>query len=800
MNKIIRTISLIIILSGLAVFNVYFFNKAFEFSKIYPFKRTLTGNTLTANIDCAPSSFTFNTRIIRIENDDVDAGNISRLLSKNANEDILNISFEKKGHVFKKIITKTREINREYLLFLYFLLIFGNVHYIWGSIVYIIRPYEIRSKLFSLSSLVLGLFYFNLIERFTYGSNNITFVLIILIMGYILIRLGANLTNQSVKKIISASVGIYACAIIIYSSLLIYLYGSIDTITYIALFIYLIICSFFSLERVIYGIIRGKYAFIIWRNLVLFISIFIGCSIPVLNILFSVFSSSNIPICLSSILSLFFPIMAGNSFLRYNQYDFSGFKIFQLNDIKLQIYNIIVSVLSAVLLYSILTISAMSYHVIMYTVSAFVIIIILLNGERLLIRTLKNINYENKDNYAFSAQRIAELSSSSKNIDYKLIHIYREISDLTGAISIKLILFLNDEDEYYSNLSNYIEALPKSSDLFKLINLNKGIILKYALIRSSAIEKRVYDFFERKKFIFAIPMIEKDEVRGALLIGKKRYKGFYSDEDIHFFQSVMNQISQLVEIDKLYKEYIIKKQYEKELDNASYVQLRLFPKAALKKRGIYISFFYRPYLRVIGDYFDFFKVDENRTAVIIGDVSGHGLSTAMVLSAVNSITHAMLAEEKKFENTFMEINNYLNNSYRGIELITLFIGIFNRKTKVMEYINAGHGAPILIKKQEKKIRYIEGRSKILGADPNAEYNPSRIILEKDDELILYTDGVMEIYNEKTGISLNEEKFTQIILDNIEKDIDAKIIEIEKNIKFHSKDIKDDITIIGVKVQ
>ncbi len=771
-----------------------------NFQRIYPFKRTLTGNTLTSKIDNAVSSFNFKTRIVKIGNEKADAGNISRLFDKYADEDELKISFESEGRIFEKKITIARIINHEYLLFLYFLLLFGNIHYIWGSFVYLMQPHEIRSKLFSVSSFALGLFYFNLIEHFTYGSNNLIFVIIVLFTGYILIRLGSNLTNQGVKKIISAFIIILAAVIIIYCAVITYLYGRIDELTYIALLIYLLICSFFSLERLFYGIINGKYAFVIRRNAVLFISLFLGCLIPMLNILFSAFSDLSLPIYLSSGLSLFFPLIAGNSFLRYNKYDFSGFKVFQLNDFKLLTYNIIIAILSAVLLYSILTISALSYHVILYTVTAFFIIIILLNGERLLLSTIKNSGYDNKDNYAFSAQKVAELSSSSKNIDYKLIHIYQEISDLTGAISIKLILFLNDEDEYYVNLSNYIEALPKDSDLFKLINLNKGIILKYALIRNSPIENRVYNFFKEKNFIFAIPLIEKDEVRGALLIGKKSYKGFYSDEDIHFFQSVMYQISQLVEIDKLYKEYILKKQYEKELDNASYVQLRLFPKAALKNRGIYISFFYRPYLRVIGDYFDFFKVDEDRTAVIIGDVSGHGLSTAMVLSAVNGITHTMLAEEKKFENTFMEINNFLNNSYRGIELITLFIGIFNRKTKVMEYINAGHGAPILIKKHEKKIRHIEGRSKILGADPDAEYNASRIILDKDDELILYTDGIMEIYNETTGINLNEEKFIQIILDNIEKDIDGKIIEIEKKIKFHSKDIKDDITIIGVKVQ
>ena len=800
MIKLIRAVSIVIIISTLAVLNIYFFKSALKFSKIYPLKQIIIGNHLTGNIGSNESSLPFNSSIVKIENEDADAGNVSPLLSIYADKAELKISLEKDGSIYEKTITKTQHINHDYLIFLCFLLLFGNLHYVWGTIVHIMRPYEIRTILFSLSSFAMGLFYFVLIERFTYGGNNLVFAAIVLIAGYLLIQLGSNLTNRSVNKIVSLSMTLFAGIIIIYSMISIYLNMHIDEIAYIALLTYVSLCSLFIIYRLIYGIINGKYAFIIWRNIVLLISIFAGFSIPILNILLSAFSGQSLPIYVSTSLSLLFPLIAGHSFLRYNIYDFSGFKVFQLNDIKLLTYNIILAVLTSVLLYSILTLSSLSYHAYLYKISAFTIIILLFNGERLLLRTIRHSGFENKNIYAFSSQKIAEIISSSQNIDQKLINIYMEISGLTKATSVKLILFINDQDEYYYDLSSHIETLPKNSDLFTLINLHKGIILKYALIRSSAIENRIYHFFNKKKFIFAIPMVEKDEVRGALLIGEKQEKGFYSDADIHFFQSVMYQISQLIEIDKLYKEYIIKKQYEKELDNASYVQLRLFPKAALKDRGIYISFFYRPYLRVIGDYFDFFKVDDDRTAVIIGDVSGHGLSTAMVLSAVNGITHAMLAEEKKFETAFVEINNYLNNSYRGIELITLFIGIFNRRTKVMEYINAGHGAPVLINKRENKIRPIEGRSKILGADPGAQYSASRIQLEKDDELILYTDGVMEIYNEKTGVNMDEEKFIQIILDNIDKDIDGKIIEIEKNIKFHSKDIKDDITIIGVKVQ
>lgn len=794
-----KKISAITLLSAIfVILNIYFFNRALDFSKIYPFKRALIGNTLSSKIDTSESDLKFKSKIIQIEDEKADSRNIRDLLKKYSTKFKLNITLNSDGIVFDKIVLNTN--NYDYLLFIIFLMLFGNIHYIWGTVVYFNRPNELRLKLFFFYSVALGFFYFCLVELYTFANYTIIFVLIVLLLGYLSVLLGFNLTNRNMNKILATIILVFAGAIIIYSGIIIFQHRSIDDVIYSALLIYFIFCSFFTFYRLAFGIITGKYSFVKWRNFILLISLFIGNSIPLLNILFSVFTEASFPICFSSSLTIFFPLLAGNAFLKYNQYDFSGFKVFQLNDLKILLYNVLITVFTAAMLYSLFTLTGFTYHKILYQFTAVLVIIILLNSHYYFLKNIKNIDYENKDNYAFSSQKIAEISTSSESIEYKLDQIYKEISELTKTKTLKLILFMDSANDYYLNLKEYIEVLAKSTDIFSVMNINKGVIVKYALIRNSAIEERVYDFLEKRDCIFAIPVIEGDDINGALLISERNSRGFYSDADIQYFQTVVYQILQLIESDRLYKDYILKKQYEKEIDNASYVQLRLFPKAALDRdSGIDISFFYRPFLRVIGDYFDFFKIDEDRTAIIIGDVSGHGLSTAMVLSAVNSITHAILREEKTFEKTFIEINNYLNKSYRGIELITLFIGIFNRKTKIMDFINAGHQAPILIRKNENQIRQIEGRSKILGADPDAEYSASSINLLKDDEIILYTDGVMEIYNEKTDSGINEEKFIKIISDNLEKDIDGKIIEIEKKIKYFSEDIKDDITIIGVKV-
>ena len=103
---------------------------------------------------------------------------------------------------------------------------------------------------------------------------------------------------------------------------------------------------------------------------------------------------------------------------------------------------------------------------------------------------------------------------------------------------------------------------------------------------------------------------------------------------------------QLIENDKLFSNYIIKRRYEKELDITSYIQMRLFPKTVPEARGLSISYYNQPYIKVTGDYYDFIEIDENRTAIVIGDVSGHGLPAAMVLSMTSSIICALFMEKK----------------------------------------------------------------------------------------------------------------------------------------------------------
>ncbi|HPA72908.1 MAG TPA: PP2C family protein-serine/threonine phosphatase, partial [Spirochaetota bacterium] len=203
-------------------------------------------------------------------------------------------------------------------------------------------------------------------------------------------------------------------------------------------------------------------------------------------------------------------------------------------------------------------------------------------------------------------------------------------------------------------------------------------------------------------------------------------------------------------------------------------------------------------LKVTGDYFDFIEIDKKTTAIVIGDISGHGLAAAMILSMTSSIIHSLLREKMPVEQVIEEVNYFLNNRYRGTELITLFAGIYNNATRELSYINAGHCPPAVFRGKDGEVARLEGRSKILGADPSAVYSASKVTFEKDDELFLFTDGAMEIYDDTTGREFNEELLLDTFRSRAGSDIEGKIHAVIDTINQFSESIRDDITLIAVR--
>jgi len=179
---------------------------------------------------------------------------------------------------------------------------------------------------------------------------------------------------------------------------------------------------------------------------------------------------------------------------------------------------------------------------------------------------------------------------------------------------------------------------------------------------------------------------------------------------------------------------------EQEIGIARDIQQALLPKNLREFPHLAVSGVNFPCLSVGGDYFDVFPLDDKRTAFLLADVSGKGLGAALLTTMLQGALSGMTLGTDPAR-TFNHVNRFLCDHAEVGRYATMFFGILDDSGR-MEYINAGHPSPILLRKDEVQEAFTEGSFPV-GLVPEAEFVTSTLQLEADDTLVIFSDGVTE---------------------------------------------------------
>jgi len=178
-------------------------------------------------------------------------------------------------------------------------------------------------------------------------------------------------------------------------------------------------------------------------------------------------------------------------------------------------------------------------------------------------------------------------------------------------------------------------------------------------------------------------------------------------------------------------------------------------------RGIACSHVYRSSTEtavVGGDFYDLFETDGDHVAVLLGDVSGHGLSKATLAALAKYTMDAYLSEGELPAHVLERTNRIVARTTDESTFITTFVGVLDKRTGVLEYCNAAHPVPLILR-SGGTVEALEARSPLMGAFPQAQFEPAQASLDVGDVLLLYTDGVTEargpsgFYGEERLVSL-----------------------------------------------
>jgi hypothetical protein len=151
-----------------------------------------------------------------------------------------------------------------------------------------------------------------------------------------------------------------------------------------------------------------------------------------------------------------------------------------------------------------------------------------------------------------------------------------------------------------------------------------------------------------------------------------------------------------------------------------------------------------------GDFYDIFEAAPGKTAIVLGDVSGKGVSAALLVSVLQGAIRS--STSSRHETACDRINRMLCELTARNRFATLFWGLFDAETGTLRYVNAGHAAPTLIRHGQNRIERLDQGGPVLGLLPSARYSAGSVKIDHRDTLILYSDGVNEAANQ------NEEEF------------------------------------------
>jgi phosphoserine phosphatase RsbU/P len=216
---------------------------------------------------------------------------------------------------------------------------------------------------------------------------------------------------------------------------------------------------------------------------------------------------------------------------------------------------------------------------------------------------------------------------------------------------------------------------------------------------------------------------------------------------LNFIQTISSIIIVAIENIRLHKESLRQEALKKELELASRMQKMLIPDNRHMPQNpfIIVNGFYYPHYEVGGDYYDCLKLSDTKTGFCIADVSGKGISAAILMSNFQANLRALFSADIDLEMLIRKLNSIVVSNAAGEKFITFFVARYDHKNKVLEYINAAHNAPVLYDTITGNVVHLTASSVGIGMlDEIPFVKNSMISIKGYHKIVCYTDGLSEL--------------------------------------------------------
>jgi serine phosphatase RsbU (regulator of sigma subunit) len=286
---------------------------------------------------------------------------------------------------------------------------------------------------------------------------------------------------------------------------------------------------------------------------------------------------------------------------------------------------------------------------------------------------------------------------------------------------------------------------------------SNDLVISRTLLREVIDEKKVVSFVDgigdekllsaksiigqQIRSVLCAPLLVDKSVLGVLYVDFQITQGAPTEADLRLLGQVSQFAAAKVETTRLREEAIAKAKIDEELRTAYDIQKRLLPAGPPEIPGYEFFGVNRPCRTVSGDYFDFAVRPDGRVYSVIADVSGKGITAALIMSGLATAFSIFARQDPAPDVLTRQINETLAPKTAPRKFVTAVISALEPVTGLLEFTNAGHVLPLLLTKDG--VEELSTTDLVIGLFPQASYRTQSATLEPGSAIVLFTDGISE---------------------------------------------------------
>lgn len=305
-----------------------------------------------------------------------------------------------------------------------------------------------------------------------------------------------------------------------------------------------------------------------------------------------------------------------------------------------------------------------------------------------------------------------------------------------------------------------------------------------------------------KAFAHAPIAIEGEPV-GVLTTHSKRAKGIFSQEFLELLASLAGLIGVAWRNASQVERLVLSREKDRELEIAREIQQGLLPIVVPDLPGIALAGRCLPAKEVGGDYYDFFRRGAEGLDLVIADVSGHSVGTALIMGWLRTFIQDRAKSQRllRCSEILQEINAFFYDDLSRAELfVSMFYLSFDGRNQRVIFSNAGHNPALLYRPRTDSCVWLDAEGLLLGIKPKVEFHEQEQGLEAGDILVLYTDGLIEAEN-REAVMFGQDRLCTVVREKAACSPEALIEHLLEAVRTFAgrETFRDDLTLVILKL-